>query len=47
MAAAGLTEQPEDTIVYVKAIADYALAIKKSLQEVNEHSWNNFKLRIG
>lgn len=32
---------------HVTAMADYALRIKEKLSEVNEHSFNNFRIRIG
>lgn len=50
MAAAGLLPSkkalkdraPEEFVV---ALAEYALALRKQLQYVNEHSFNNFKIR--
>ena len=47
MAAAGLKEggRPSD-INHVIAVAEFVFTIKKQLEYVNEHSWNNFKLRI-
>ena len=48
MAAAGLNATcKEDVEKNLMAVAEYALTIQKQLQYVNEHSWNNFKLRIG
>ena len=48
MVASGLNAE---TLVghtdHVVAIADYAFAIKQQLAEINMHSFNNFKLRIG
>ena len=32
---------------HVVAVVEFAYALKRQLKEVNEHSWNNFKLRIG
>lgn len=32
---------------HVTAMADYALKIREQLAEVNEHSFNNFRIRIG
>jgi len=32
---------------HVTAMADYALKLREQLQEVNEHSFNNFRIRIG
>ena len=48
MAASGLTEESAlANFGHVAAIADFAFAMKKQLDYVNENSWNNFKLRIG
>ncbi|KAI4464613.1 adenylate cyclase type 1 [Holotrichia oblita] len=49
MAASGLTQSTCDmkTFGHVTAMADYALRIKEKLMEVNEHSFNNFRIRIG
>ncbi|CAG9768346.1 unnamed protein product [Ceutorhynchus assimilis] len=45
----GLTQNTCDMQGYrhVTAMADYALRLKEQLQEVNEHSFNNFRARIG
>lgn len=32
---------------HVTAMADYALRIREQLDYVNQHSFNNFKIRIG
>ena len=32
---------------HVTAMADYALRLREQLEYVNEHSFNNFKIRIG
>ena len=32
---------------HVTAMADYALQIQEQLAEVNEHSFNHFRIRIG
>lgn len=32
---------------HVTAMADYALRIKEQLDYVNQHSFNNFRIRIG
>jgi hypothetical protein len=46
MAASGLYGvQSNDE--HVVAMAKFALALMKQLREINEHSFNNFKLRIG
>lgn len=49
MAASGLTESTCDMIDFrhVTAMADYALQLFNKIDEVNEHSFNNFKMRIG
>ncbi|XP_047100932.1 adenylate cyclase type 5-like [Schistocerca piceifrons] len=49
MAASGLTKSMCDLKGYrhVSAMADYALRIREQLAYVNEHSFNNFRIRIG
>lgn len=49
MAASGLTENTCDLIDFrhVTAMADYALQLFNKIDEVNTHSFNNFKMRIG
>ncbi|KAF5296799.1 hypothetical protein FQA39_LY12317 [Lamprigera yunnana] len=49
MAASGLTQNTCDMIQFrhVTAMADYALRIREQLAVVNEHSFNNFRIRIG
>ncbi|XP_050693958.1 adenylate cyclase type 5-like isoform X4 [Eriocheir sinensis] len=49
MAAAGLTKATRDlkNFNHVTAMADYALRLRDQLEYVNEHSFNNFKIRIG
>lgn len=49
MAASGLTAATRDTrhFRHVCAMADYALRLRDQLQVVNEHSFNNFRIRIG
>ncbi|KAE8742972.1 hypothetical protein FOCC_FOCC011402 [Frankliniella occidentalis] len=49
MAAAGLTPSTCDTqgLKHVTAMADFALRIREQLEYVNEHSFNNFRIRIG
>ncbi|KAK8734390.1 hypothetical protein OTU49_006162, partial [Cherax quadricarinatus] len=49
MAAAGLTKASRDlkNFSHVTAMADYALRLRDQLEYVNEHSFNNFKIRIG
>lgn len=45
----GLTEQTCDLVDYrhVTAMADYALQLFTKIEEVNTHSFNNFRMRIG
>ena len=47
--AQGLTKATRDTVNYshVLALANYALRIRSQLASINEHSFNNFKIRIG
>lgn len=40
---AAIRHSTEENVV---ALADYALALRKQLQYVNEHSFNHFKLRL-
>ncbi|KAE9537423.1 hypothetical protein AGLY_006446 [Aphis glycines] len=49
MAASGLTRHTCDSKQYshVTAMADYALRLREQLAYVNEHSFNNFRIRIG
>ncbi|XP_072401648.1 adenylate cyclase type 6 isoform X2 [Diabrotica undecimpunctata] len=49
MAASGLTQNTCDMhdFKHVTAMADYALRLKELLEEVNEHSFNHFRIRIG
>lgn len=49
MAASGLTEQTCDLIDFkhVTSMADYALQLFSKIEEVNTHSFNNFRMRIG
>ena len=48
MAASGLTSDTTyGDMRHVCAVADFAFALKKQLDNVNENSWNHFKLRIG
>ena len=45
----GLTKSTCDmkNFNHVTAMADYALRLRDQLENVNEHSFNNFKIRIG
>jgi len=48
MAASGLTvDSSYADMSHVVALTEYAFAIKDQLRQVNEHSFNNFKMRIG
>ncbi|CAG0920703.1 unnamed protein product [Notodromas monacha] len=49
MAASGLTKSTCDMqdFSHVTAAADYALRLKDQLEYVNQHSFNNFKIRVG
>ena len=49
MIVAGLTKATCDKegLKHVTAMADYALRLKEQLSYVNEHSFNNFNIRIG
>lgn len=49
MAASGLTHQTSDEVHFkhVTAMADFAFRLREQLAYVNEHSFNNFKLRAG
>lgn len=46
---AGLTKSTCDKsgFKHVTAMADYALRIREQLENVNEHSFNNFRMRVG
>lgn len=49
MAASGLTASTCDMVhfAHVTSMADYALRLLEQINEVNEHSFNNFRMRIG
>ncbi|XP_075163091.1 uncharacterized protein LOC142235716 [Haematobia irritans] len=49
MAASGLTAQTCDmeNFKHVTAMAEYALQLFEKIEEVNMHSFNNFRMRIG
>ncbi|KAL2096834.1 hypothetical protein ACEWY4_006041 [Coilia grayii] len=50
MAVSGLSpekQQCEDRWGHLCALADFALALNDSIQDINTHSFNNFQLRIG
>lgn len=49
MAASGLTRYTCDRLEFshVSAMVDYALELFQKIVDVNEHSFNNFRMRIG
>ncbi|KAI1290360.1 Adenylate cyclase type 8 [Halotydeus destructor] len=49
MAASGLNPRDQDKSAgfHLGTLVEFALAMRHSLEEVNTHSFNNFKLRIG
>uniref|UniRef100_A0A3P9IDU3 adenylate cyclase n=1 Tax=Oryzias latipes TaxID=8090 RepID=A0A3P9IDU3_ORYLA len=50
MAVSGLSpdkQQCEDKWGHLCELADFAIALNESIQEINKHSFNNFELRIG
>ncbi|XP_069366860.1 adenylate cyclase type 8 isoform X2 [Paralichthys olivaceus] len=50
MVVSGLSpekQQCEDKWGHLCALADFAIALNESIQEINKHSFNNFELRIG
>ncbi|XP_053206968.1 adenylate cyclase type 6-like isoform X2 [Panonychus citri] len=49
MAAAGLSpkDQNKSAANHLTCLIEYTFAMKESLEEVNKHSFNNFKLRAG
>lgn len=49
MAASGLTRYTCDKLEFshVSAMVDYALELFQKIVNVNEHSFNNFRLRVG
>nr|XP_036228094.1 uncharacterized protein LOC106620232 [Bactrocera oleae] len=49
MAASGLTANTCDQVnfAHITAMAEYALQLFDKIEEVNTHSFNNFRLRIG
>ena len=46
MAASGLSGKADDNS-HVVAVANFAKELLAKLQEINDHSFNNFNLRIG
>lgn len=49
MAASGLTKKncDKEGFQHVIAMVDYALELFQKITDVNEHSFNNFRMRIG
>jgi hypothetical protein len=49
MAASGLTKATSDLVnhSHVTAMADFSLRLISQLTAINEHSFNNFKIRVG
>lgn len=49
MAASGLTRYTCDKLefTHVNAMIDYALELFQKVVDVNEHSFNNFRMRVG
>lgn len=40
-------QDAEDSHAHLCALVDFALVMKARLEDVNTHSFNNFKLRVG
>lgn len=49
MAASGLNPKDQNLAawVHLTALVDFAISMKEALEDVNKHSFNNFKLRVG
>ena len=48
MGASGLTPETNySDMSHVVAMAEFAFSIRDLLQNVNQHSFNNFKMRVG
>ncbi|KAM4626819.1 adenylate cyclase type 5 isoform 1-T1 [Discoglossus pictus] len=49
MAASGLNDTTYDKVgkSHIKALADYAMRLMDQMKYINEHSFNNFKMKIG
>lgn len=49
MYTTGLTEQTCDLVDFkhVTSMADYAIQLFTKIEEVNTHSFNNFRIRVG
>ncbi|XP_064480130.1 adenylate cyclase type 8-like isoform X2 [Ornithodoros turicata] len=49
MAASGLNPKDQNVCewVHITALVDFAFSMKEALEDVNKHSFNSFKLRVG
>ena len=48
MAASGVSKTTcYQNMRHVTELADFAFALKNQIEDVNTHSYNNFKMRIG
>ena len=42
-----LSKKEIASLDHVEALADFAMAMKATLEDMNRHSFNNFQLKIG
>jgi len=49
MAASGLNDSTYDKEgrTHITALADYAMRLREQMKYINEHSFNNFQMKIG
>ena len=49
MAASGLNDSTYDKEgrSHIIALADYAMRLREQMSHINEHSFNNFQMKIG
>lgn len=49
MAASGLNDSTYDKVgkTHIKALADFAMKLMDQMKYINEHSFNNFQMKIG
>lgn len=49
MAASGLNDSTYDKEgrSHILALADYAMRLREQMKYINEHSFNNFQMKIG
>lgn len=49
MVASGLNDSTYDKVgrSHIRALADYAMKLMDQMKYINEHSFNNFKMKIG